>query len=60
MMKRKKSTLMAVLMMAAVSLMSCTSAPQGEEFVIEGRLTDVPDSTIIAIVENMGLGVTEK
>ena len=51
---RKKSILMAVLVMAAVSLMSCTSAPQGEEFVIEGRLTDVPDSTIIAIGENMG------
>ena len=52
--KRKKSMLMAALVMAAVSLMSCTSAPQGEEFVIEGRLTDVPDSTIIAIAENMG------
>ena len=51
---RKKSILMAALMVAVVSLMSCTSAPQGEEFVIEGRLTDVPDSTIIAIGENMG------
>lgn len=51
---KKKNILMAALMMAAVSLMSCTSAPQGEEFVIEGRLTDVPDSTIIAIAENMG------
>ena len=51
---RKKSILMAALMVAAASLMSCTSAPQGEEFVIEGRLTDVPDSTIIAIGENMG------
>ena len=53
-MKRKKSILMTALMMTAVSLMSCTSAPQGEEFVIEGRLTDVPDSIIIVIGENMG------
>ena len=51
---KKKSILMTALMMAAVSLMSCTSAPQGEEFVIEGRLTDVPDSIIIVIGENMG------
>lgn len=35
-MKRKKSMLMAALMMAIVSLMSCASAPQEETIVIEG------------------------
>ena len=43
MMKRKKSMLMAVLMMTVASMMSCTDAPQKPtSYVVEGIL---PDST---------------
>lgn len=54
MMKRKKSILMAALMMAAVSLMACTNAPQGETIVIKGRLANVPDSLVIELYEYDG------
>ena len=54
MMKRKKSMLMAVLMMAAASMMSCIDAPQGETIVIEGRLANVPDSLVIELYEYDG------
>ncbi len=53
-MKRKKSMLMAALMMTAVSLMACTNAPQGETIVIEGRLANVPDSLVIELYEYDG------
>ena len=49
-----KSTLMAALMIAAVSLMACTNAPQGETIVIEGRLANVPDSLVIELYEYDG------
>ncbi len=54
MMKRKKNILMAVLMMAAVSLMACTNAPQGETIVIEGELANVPDSMYLNLLEDVG------
>ena len=49
MMKRKKSTLMAVLMMAAVSLIPCKA--QEANVSIKGKLTNVPDSLYLYIVE---------
>ena len=54
MMKRKKSFLMAALMMAVVSLMACTNAPQGETIVIEGELVNVPDSMYLNLLEDVG------
>ncbi len=51
---RKKSIQMAALMMGVASLMSCTSAPQGENIVIEGRLTNVPDNLVIELYEYDG------
>ena len=52
---RKKSILWAaLLMMAVVSLMSCTGAPQGETIVIEGELANVPDSLVIELYEYDG------
>ena len=51
---RKKSILMAVLVMAAASMMSCIDAPQGETIVIEGRLANVPDSLVIELYEYDG------
>lgn len=53
-MRRKKSIQMAALMMGVASLMSCTSAPQGENIVIEGRLANVPDSLVIELYEYDG------
>ena len=53
-MKRKKSILMTVLMMAVASMMSCTSAPQGETIVIEGELANVPDSMYLNLLEDVG------
>lgn len=50
MMKRKKNMLTA-LMIAVANLMSCTSAPQGETIVIEGHLTNVPDSLVLHLTE---------
>ena len=51
---RKKSIQMAALMMAVVSLMACTNAPQGETIVIEGELANVPDSLVIELYEYDG------
>ena len=47
-MKRKKGILMAALMMAAASLMSFVSASEEETIVIEGELTNVPDSIVLS------------
>lgn len=40
--------------MAAVSLMSCTDATQGEKIVIKGELANVPDSLVIDLYEYDG------
>ena len=53
-MKRKKSTLMAALMMAAVSMMSFVSASEEETIVIEGELANVPDSMYLNLLEDVG------
>ena len=53
-MKKKSILLMAALMMATASIVSCTSSTHEQGFVIEGRLTNVPDSTRIVVFENMG------
>ena len=53
-MKKKSILLMAGLMIAAASLVSCTSSTHEQDFMIEGRLTNVPDSTRIVVFENMG------
>ncbi len=50
-MKRKKSMLMAALVMAAASLMSFVSASEEETIVIEGKLTNVPDSIVLSLTE---------
>ena len=47
-MKRKKSILMAALVMAVVSLMSFVSASEEETIVIEGELANVPDSIVLS------------
>ena len=51
---RKKSILMAVLMMAAASLMSFVSASEEETIVIEGELANVPDSMYLNLLEDVG------
>ena len=51
MMKRKKSMLMAAMIMAVASLMSFVSASEEETIVIEGRLTNVPDSIVLELTE---------
>ena len=48
---RKKSILMAALVMAAASLMSFVSASEEETIVIEGKLTNVPDSIVLSLTE---------
>ena len=53
-MKRKKGILMAALMMAAASLMSFVSASEKETIVIEGELTNVPDSMFLNLLEDVG------
>ena len=47
-MKRKKSILMAALVIAVVSMMSFVSASEKETIVIEGELTNVPDSIVLS------------
>ncbi len=47
-MKRKKNMLMTALMMAAASMMSFVSASKEETIVIEGKLTNVPDSIVLS------------
>lgn len=56
MLKRKKSILMAALMMGVASLTtSCnTTGERGENIVIEGELTNVPDSLVIELYEYDG------
>lgn len=48
---KKKNILMAALMMAAVSMMSFVSASEEETIVIEGKLTNVPDSIVLSLTE---------
>ena len=50
-MKRKTSILMAALVMAAASLMSFVSESEEETIVIEGKLTNVPDSIVLSLTE---------
>ncbi|MBQ4519590.1 MAG: AhpC/TSA family protein [Bacteroidaceae bacterium] len=50
-MRRKKSILMAALVMAAASMMSFVSASEEEIIVIEGKLTNVPDSIVLSLTE---------
>lgn len=40
--------------MVVVNLMSCTDATQGEKIVIEGKLANVPDSSVIDLYEYDG------
>jgi len=51
MMKRKKSILMAAMIMAVASLMSFVSASEEETIVIEGKLANVPDSIVLSLTE---------
>ena len=55
-MKRKKGILMAALMMAAASLMSFVSASEAETIVIEGELTNVPDSIVLSPSLTLSIG----
>lgn len=48
---KKKNILMAALMMAAASMMSFVSASEEETIVIEGELTNVPDSIVLSLTE---------
>ena len=51
---RKKGLLMAALVMAVVSMMSFVSASEEETLVIEGELTNVPDSMYLNLLEDVG------
>ena len=48
---KKKNILMAALMMAAASMMSFVSASEEETIMIEGKLTNVPDSIVLSLTE---------
>lgn len=59
---RKKSLLMMILMMVVTTtlMVSCNgSQAEDDGFVIEGILSDIPDSTRIVICEDMGTGGNE-
>ena len=54
MMKRKKSILMAALMMAAVSLMSCTAIGQERKnFTITGKSSDFADGKKVYLIKSV-------
>ena len=55
-MKRKKSILMAALVIAVVSMMSFVSASEKETIVIEGELTNVPDSIVLSPSLTLSIG----
>ena len=51
--KRKKSMLMAVLVMAAMSLMSCTVVGQENKFTITGKDSDFADGKKVYLIKSV-------
>ena len=49
-MMRMKSLLMVAIALT-MGIASCTTSSQGENIVIEGKLTNVPDSIILELYE---------
>ena len=52
-MKRKKSTLMAMLVMAIVSLMPCTVVGQENKFTITGKASDFADGKKVYLIKSV-------
>ena len=53
MMKRKKSTLMTMLVMAIVSLMPCTVVGQENKFTITGKASDFADGKKVYLIKSV-------